>query len=118
MNPKSIANLESFAGFSVKTQGYWNEVGTRYPASVGILGHLGLLGLHKLHSQRVSKSHHSRGRAACWLLHTLPLFLARASGSSCQGVSILPYRRRTDNPMRGRVRLAMLQRVAVGLLLV
>jgi hypothetical protein len=76
-NSKSIANLESCAVFSVESQGYWNEVGTRCSASVGILG---LLALHMLHPERVSKSHHSRGRAAGWPLHRCSL-LGPAGGA-------------------------------------
>lgn len=33
----------------------------------------GTLGLHMLHLRRVPKSHHSYGRAACWLMHCCSL---------------------------------------------
>ena len=96
-NSESIANLESYAAFSVKSKGYWNEVGTRCSASVGILGHLGL---HMLHPERVSQSYHSRGRAAV------------RGVQFCRTVAVL------DNLVRGSVRRAMLQKVAMDLLLV
>lgn len=88
----SIANLELCSVFSVKSLSYWNKMGRAVPLSWLTLGHLGHLKLHTAPPAEGLKSHHySRGRATGWLR---PLFPARSSGSSCQGDTNLPCRRR------------------------